>query len=98
MLAVAQANAGDVEAADATLAAARVLVGEVNGSATRGHQLLMAQVHVDLIAARVDTVPADAFADPEFLDVARGDTMQLYLYQRLAEADLVPPLPKREAT
>ncbi|MEM1439017.1 MAG: serine/threonine-protein kinase [Pseudomonadota bacterium] len=97
VLAVAQANAGDVEAADATLAAARVLVGEVNGSATRGHQLLMAQVHVDLIAARVDAVPADAFADPEFLDVARGDTMQLYLYQRLAEADLVPPLPKREA-
>ncbi|MEL7373338.1 MAG: hypothetical protein AAGJ36_02660, partial [Pseudomonadota bacterium] len=98
VLAVAQANAGDVEAADATLAAARVLVDEVNGSATRGHQLLMAQVHVDLIAARVDAVPADAFADPEFLDVARGDTMQLYLYQRLAEADLVPPLPKREAT
>ncbi len=98
VLAVAQASAGDLAAADATLAAVRVLIDNVNGSATREHQLLMAQVHVDLIAERADTVPADAFADPAFLDVARGDTMQLYLYQRLAEADLVPPLPKREST
>ena len=98
VLAVGQANAGNLADADATLAATRELIDGMAGSATREHQLLMAQVHVDLIAGRAETAPTDAFSDPEFLDVARGDTVQFYLYQRLVEADLIPPLPKREST
>lgn len=97
-LAVGQATAGQLDDADATLAATRALIDGASGSATREHQLLMARVHVDLIAGRAEAVPADAFSDREFLDVARGDTVQFYFYQRLVEADLVPPLPKREST